>query len=282
MNFYRAGNNNQQIRHKAGTTKQFSSQAGSGSQESVDDGGASNPQQVSQDDSSSVSDMVPGLAGKPPQPPDTSTSYKLVNILDRISSSLLTRDSKLEKKRAKVSELKERQKELEGYLDENKVKMERLEEDIHDMKVKYETAQQTVMEKEQKIEQLQDHVYQKDRELQEEKDEKQEKCEELERAQASLRREITAKEEAESKLEKAFEIVKAQQNLYRQLQHEDPRFRLVLQWTNNDLKEENDEIEEVLERQKIVKWFLLSIIAVIVVVGATIIHIVMHRCDVYS
>ena len=242
-----------------------------------------------------MSDMVASQAT------NGASNSKLVDTFHMMASLLSKKDANLEKKKEKVKELKGRKEQVEGYLTEKEKKIERLEQETHDMRLKLaegewrcEKAQKVLEEKENKIAQLQDYVFQKDRELQEEKDEKQEKCgqlrDQLEQAQADLKLETAAKEKAEAKAKLAAvnERLKDLQEDVNKAAHdvtvtkeEYEKVKHVLQWTNDDLVEEEDELKTIIEWQRKrntgIIYTILVLLSMTVVLAAVLLEVVRRK-----
>lgn len=206
------------------------------------------------------------------------------SFVEMLSStlSLLTREKdektdmgcSLQKKKEKLQELKARKEKVEGFLTEKEEKISRLEGEARRMqsgldeeRTKREESQDALGKNERKIKWLEDDVYQKQRELEQEKEEKHEKCEELtelekqlQQAHIELEREKLAKDGTMEELGQASKRIEALQkdvakanNEVEITLEEREKVRRVLAWTEGDLQEEKDEVNELnsmLKRQK--------------------------------
>ena len=228
-----------------------------------------------------------------------SSSNKIVDILDKVTSLLLSREADMQRKKEKVKVLKERKEEVEGYLTEKNSKIEKMEAEAHTMEVRFaeekwrrERAQEDLADRENKIKQLQENIYQMDMQLKEEKDNKEEKCaqlqEQLGKAQTSLRSETAGKEKAEAKLEEANKRLKGSQEdvdkvnyEVKTTQKEREKIEHVLEWTQKDLmRAEEGELDWERKRRLGIQYTILFLLAMVFVLTGVLVEVI-RRCMSY-
>ena len=238
--------------------------------------------------------ILPSVIGPSPQTLPASAftlpSYsKVFNTLQKSMDNLALRmthqredkkfaDSRLDKKKEKIQDLKERKSEVEEYLSDKEKKIKGLEREATELQSKLETermkreeAQDALVKKANKIESLQGFIMQKDMELrrmmedrQEEHDKLAELEKELKKAKAALEAEKAAKADTEQQfreysvsfddIQRGVERLKTMQTTR---EEKETIMNTVLKWTYEDLEEEQEEEDEIaelkckLERQKI-------------------------------
>ena len=134
------------------------------------------------------------------QPSESFTTSKMIlEPITHLISMLMQSNVTVAKKKDKVSNLKKRQKEVEGFLSGKDEQIKQLENETEELAAnlreeqeRKEMAEEDLMKKQQKIDQLKDDIYQKEVELKQEKDDRQETCEQLKKAQADLKAEKNA------------------------------------------------------------------------------------------
>lgn len=219
------------------------------------------------------------------------TTGAKMDTLQQLTSLLTARDQDVRRKKEKVKELKCRKKTLESYLIEKDTKIGRLEADMQNMqislyqeKMKQKEAQKILEEKEDKITELQGTVDKRELELQEEKENKKEKCEQLEQVETSLTSATAAKEIAEAQLTGLSETLDSLQcqvdRAEREVEisrKEREKIIRVLEWTDDDLVEEEDELKEISEllvkRRIWIKYTILIFLFITVILAGALIEV---------
>ena len=227
-----------------------------------------------------ISSTTDPLPQTPPMSPSTPPPYsKVFDVLKKSMDNLTLMmthqredkklaDSRLDKKKEKIRDLKGRKTEVEGYLSDKEKKIERLEQEATEMQsklekeqMKREEAQDDLMKKANKIESHQGFIMQKDMELREMMEDRQDKCdklvkleEELKKANAALDTEKAAKADTEQQLHEYSERfddiqrgVKKAEDDVQTTREEKEKIKTVLKWTDEDLEEEQQEEDKIVE-----------------------------------
>ena len=209
-----------------------------------------------------------------------SESFKMIlEPITHLTSMLVQSNATVAKKKDKVSNLKKRQKEVEGFLSGKDEQIKQLENKTEEMAAKLKEEQEMaedLMKKQQKIDQLKDDIYKKEMELKQEKDDRQETCEQLEKAQADLKAEKNEKKTLQKVLSAEFQSIQHLQEVVNRTtkevestREERETMKNILLWTDKDIHDEEDELameEQQRKKTNKVTYFLLGIIIVLIAI----------------
>ena len=185
------------------------------------------------------------------------TSKMILEPITHLTSMLVQSKATVAKKKDKVSNLKKRQKEVEGFLSGKDEQIKQLENETEKMAAK-----------------LKEEIYQKEIELKQEKDDRQKTCEQLKKAQADLKAEKNEKKTLQKVLsaqsiQHLQEVVNRTTKEVESTREERETMKNILLWTDKDIHDEEDELAMEEQQRKItnkVTYFLLGIIIVLIAI----------------
>ena len=250
------------------------------------------------------SDLVASQSVTQPMTPKTPDILNtILSLFSREKEEKTDMACRLKIKKEKVKELKQRKDEVEGFLTEKKEKISRMEEEANKVqgeldvqKKRLRDSEEDLKQKESNMSRLRDDVSHKETELKREKEEKKEKQEQmsvledqLKHAKSDLEKERGVKDSAKKELEEASNRIEALQTDVEKANRdvkvtceEREKIERVLEWTEDDLDEEKDEVKELTRMLTRQREILTTYRCILVFLIAILAGLLLHNVGVFQ